>query len=272
MRGPPRQSRLNRFVRGRLRRGAGSGPGETWFHEHYDQAARETLAFLDAGGASIEGKNVADIGSGDGIIDLGLVHHGQPRRLVGYDQRPTDPVHLAQQAERYGVGPNLPGELEFEASKPRRLPATDDTFDVVVTWSAFEHIADPVGVATEIRRVLRPGGVLFLQLYPFYRAQGGSHLSDWFSEPYHHLLEHEEDVVERMLASDIHETDFTRYMADEFMHLNRLTLEELHRSLLAAGFRVARLELLSETVQIPPALSRYPLADLAVGGVKLLAV
>jgi hypothetical protein len=119
---------------------------------------------------------------------------------------------------------------------------------------------------------LRPGGTLFLQLWPFYRSDRGSHLWDWFPESHHHLLEHEDDIVERMLASDVHEPDFTNYMAEEFRRLNRVTLEELHRSLLAAGFRVSRLELMTQAVQIPHALSRYPLADLAIGGVQLLAV
>lgn len=247
-------------------------PAERWFREHYGEAADKTLAFLAAGGVSLEGKDIADIGSGDGIIDLALVHRGVPRRLVGYDLRCTNREHLAEQAARYGVLQDLPAELEFKTSQTTGLPAGDDEFDVVVTWSAFEHISDPVGVAKEIRRVLRPGGVLFLQLWPFYRSERGSHLWDWFPEPHHHLLEHEDGIVERMLASDVHEPGWTRYMADEFRRLNRLTVEELHRSLLAADLHVARLELMTSVVTIPSSLGRYPLNDLAVGGVQLLAV
>lgn len=245
-------------------------PAERWFREHYDEAAGHVLAFLEAGGISMEGKDVVDVGSGDGIIDLALAHRGHPRRLVGYDLRRTDSENLAAQAARYGVA-EIPPQLVFEASQTRRLPADDDNFDIAVTWSAFEHISDPVSVATEMRRILRPDGVLFLQLWPFHRSERGSHLWDWFPEPHHHLLEHEGNIVKRMRASDVHDPGFTSYMTDEFEHLNRITLEELHRSLLAAGFRVARLELMTGAVQCPPALSRYPLADLAISGVKLLA-
>lgn len=49
-------------------------------------------------------------------------------------------------------------------------------YDVVVTWSALEHVAEPVSMLREIRRILRPGGVLFLQLWPFYYSDRGSHL------------------------------------------------------------------------------------------------
>jgi 2-polyprenyl-3-methyl-5-hydroxy-6-metoxy-1,4-benzoquinol methylase len=247
-------------------------PAERWFREHYGEAADKTLAFLAEGGISMNGKVVADIGSGDGIIDLALVHRGGPRRLVGYDLRCTNREILAEQAGRYGVATELPAELEFEASQASGVPADDDAFDIVVTWSAFEHISDPVGVATEIRRVLRPGGVLFVQLWPFYRSGRGSHLWDWFAEPFHHLLEHEDDIVERMLALDVHAPDFTSYMAQEFRRLNRITIEELHRSLLAGGFRVTRVALMTDVVAVPEGLARYPLCDLAIGGVQLLAV
>lgn len=246
-------------------------PAERWFWDHYDEAADKTLAFLLDGGVSLQDKDVADIGSGDGIIDLALAHRGSPRRLIGFDLRCTSREHLAQEAARYGVA-EPPAGLTFERSEIVGVPADDDAFDVVVTWSAFEHISDPVGVATEIRRILRPGGVLFLQLWPFYHSGRGSHLWDWFPETHHHLLEHEDDIVQRMLAADVHEPGWTRYMADEFRRLNRITLEELHRSLLAAGFHVSRVELMTHPVAIPRSLSRFSLADLAVGGVQLLAV
>ena len=44
-----------------------------------------------------------------------------------------------------------------------RLPFVDGAFAAVVTLNAFEHFHDPLGVAAEIRRVLRPSGTLFVQ-------------------------------------------------------------------------------------------------------------
>ena len=55
------------------------------------------------------------------------------------------------------------------------IPAADDAFDVVLSWSAFEHIEDPPAVMREIARVLRPDGVFLLQLWPFYHSEHGSH-------------------------------------------------------------------------------------------------
>ena len=39
-----------------------------------------------------------------------------------------------------------------------QLPFEDDVFDAVVSYNTFEHLADPAAAASEIYRVLKPGG------------------------------------------------------------------------------------------------------------------
>ena len=53
---------------------------EEWFTEHYVDAADQVLGFIAASGLGIGGREVADIGSGDGIIDLALATRGAPSR------------------------------------------------------------------------------------------------------------------------------------------------------------------------------------------------
>jgi SAM-dependent methyltransferase len=161
--------------------------------------------------------------------------------------------------------------LEFVESQPVRLPAEDSSFDVVVSWSAFEHVREPVGLSSEIGRILRPHGVLFLQLWPFYRSDRGSHLWHWFPEPFHHLLQREEEIERQMLASPDGDTSSATDMLDEFRGLNRMTVDDLQRALMAGGLLVRRAELLTGTINVPPELARLPLSDLAISGVKLIA-
>jgi hypothetical protein len=55
-----------------------------------------------------------------------------------------------------------------------RMTFPDASFDVVCSWSAFEHIQRPRDALREVVRVLRPGGVAYLAVH-LYTSQSGSH-------------------------------------------------------------------------------------------------
>ncbi len=59
---------------------------------------------------------------------------------------------------------NHPGETEFRHFDGACIPYAADTFDVTLASCVFHHIphAQHVGLLGEIRRVLRPGGALFV--------------------------------------------------------------------------------------------------------------
>lgn len=243
---------------------------ELWFREHYESAADQVLEFLGDAGPAIEDKTVADVGCGDGIIDLALTIKGRPRKFVGYDVRTTDVDALLRSAATAGVAETLPEALSFAPSSIDGLPAPNDFFDVVITWSAFEHVSDPVRMLSEISRVLKPGGALFLQLYPFFASENGGHLWPHYDEPFPHLVHSTEEIREHIAGRRA--TDPTRDALDEWESLNRVTLDELQRAMLASGLTPAKLELITGPVHIPAALAHRPLSDLGIGGVKLLAI
>ena len=60
-------------------------------------------------------------------------------------------------------------------------------------------------------------------------------------------------------------------MTREFRSLNRITLDELQRCILAAGFDISKFELYTNPVHLTADLARYPLSQLGISGVKLLA-
>jgi ubiquinone/menaquinone biosynthesis C-methylase UbiE len=243
-----------------------------WFIEHYDDAAGQVVDFLQEADMPLAGRSVADVGCGDGIIDLGIAHKGRPARLVGFDICPTDVEELRKRAHRHGVADELPAELSFVTSSEIELPARNQSFDAVISWSAFEHVRRPAQVLAEIRRILRPTGVFFLQLWPFYYSERGSHLWDWFGDGFHHLTQSEVEIAAEMRRSARHSEQFTEYMLHEFRELNRITLDGLQAALLEAGLEVRRVELMSHLVNVPKGLAHVPLSQLAIAGVKLLAV
>lgn len=244
---------------------------DQWFWDHYDWAAGQIVDFAATAGIDLAGMEIADIGCGDGIMALGVTHRAKPKRLVGFDIVPTDQERLRERARAEGVADALPAELEFSTSGPASTPAPDNSFDFAYSWSAFEHIAEPVGVLSEIRRILRPTGHFFLQLWPFYLSAKGSHLWEWFDADFHHLLDSDQAIVEQMNTTS-REPERARMMGGEFERLNRVTVEQLQRAVLAAGFDVRWLQLQTERVHLVPELARYSWSDLGISGIQLIAL
>ena len=50
----------------------------------------------------------------------------------------------------------------------------DDTFDVAYSFAVFQHLQEPERVASEMARVVRPGGFVYLE-FILYTSQTGSH-------------------------------------------------------------------------------------------------
>lgn len=62
----------------------------------------------------------------------------------------VDPAVLAN--------PHLDSAKVFDPARP--LPYPDASFDLIFSSWVFEHVADPAAVASELMRVLKPGGYL----------------------------------------------------------------------------------------------------------------
>ena len=73
-------------------------PESHWFWDHFDWAAKEIKSFLGDDDLSVEGRTVADVGCGDGIMSLGVFDCCQPAGLVGFDIRLTDSDLLRRRA------------------------------------------------------------------------------------------------------------------------------------------------------------------------------
>jgi ubiquinone/menaquinone biosynthesis C-methylase UbiE len=266
------QGTLVRLIRQRSRRPLETvppDPSPTWFSDHYYETPDRICSFLASDGLSFDGLTVADIGSGDGIIDLGLARSASPAKLVGYDVKPVDVKSLCQAAEEAGVSSVLPDNLEFARCGEERLPAHDGKFDAVISWSAFEHIANPAAVLREMRRVLRPTGFMFLQVWPFYYSAFGGHLDDWLGE-FEHLVLTDDEIAERVLKSDS-DPRWAAYKLEEFRQLNRITVNELMGAIQDAGFDIGSAELYSHRATVTKALVASTISDLMIDGILVTA-
>jgi SAM-dependent methyltransferase len=245
-----------------------SQPG--WWHDHYVVATETIQSFLAGDGLSLEGRKVLDLGCGDGIISLGMLRQLRPSSVLGVDLVPVDPPFLNRMAAENGVAPIQASEpIRFEQTHERRLPIEDRSIDVVVAWSVFEHVADIDSLFQEIERVLRPGGFVFIIIWPLWYSQHGGHLWPWFGSPFPHL-EMTELALNNHLAHTTGSEELAQSMFDLYRSCNRVTVDDLQTAIVDAGLYLAKVELQTGAFHVSPALQRVPISRLAISGVKLL--
>ncbi|MFF3093350.1 class I SAM-dependent methyltransferase [Streptomyces cyaneofuscatus] len=114
----------------------------------------------------LQGKVVADIGGGNGYFTREFRRRG---------------------AQSYLFEPDL-GELGDPRSRGPRdtvvadgylLPLADGAADVAFSSNVLEHVADPHTFISEMARVTRPGGLIYVSFTNWYSPWGGHEWAPW---------------------------------------------------------------------------------------------
>jgi 2-polyprenyl-3-methyl-5-hydroxy-6-metoxy-1,4-benzoquinol methylase len=105
------------------------------------------------GRGSLDGLDVLDVGCSGGIVADEL--HRRGARMVGLD---IDIPGLSKARDRFAES------ASFICADSERMPLADASVDVVICNHVYEHVVDPEQLLTELRRVVRPDGLLYLGL------------------------------------------------------------------------------------------------------------
>ncbi len=252
---------------------------DDWFFRHFDHASRVVIHMMLGDSPLLRGK-VLDVGCGDGIIDLAVFLRCRPELLVG-----IDPFETFERLPGIVADNHLPAgllddeRLQFYAEDGNDIPYPDNFFDVVLSWGSLEHIAGGYyETLLEIRRVLKPGGLLFVHPGLYY-GPVGNHLGEFFDDPYIHLKLSRDELHEKVLSTPPKRMDRSGDTASAeqywkwYSELNRIRVEAFETQLRGLDFEPWRVALRNaDMVEYTPELQAYSFTDLSVSELYLSAV
>jgi len=121
------------------------------------------------------GMHLLDCGCGPGTITLGLAKLISPGQVFGIDLEPGQVRHAQDEARE-----QQQTNASFGVASIYTLPFPDAHFGAVFAHALFEHLREPVRALREMKRVLRPSGLLGIRSPDW---------AGWMAHPVNPLLE-----------------------------------------------------------------------------------
>ena len=98
---------------------------------------------------------ILDVGCGPGTITADLATYVPNGKVIGLERAPDVLDKARSHAAEKGVN-----NISFATGDANALEYPDDTFDVAACHQVLQHVNDPVGILREMRRVVKPGGIV----------------------------------------------------------------------------------------------------------------
>ncbi|MEC5216763.1 GT2 family glycosyltransferase/SAM-dependent methyltransferase/glycosyltransferase involved in cell wall biosynthesis [Actimicrobium sp. GrIS 1.19] len=119
---------------------------------------------------------VLDIVAQKDVLDVAC-GEGYGSSLMAAVARSVRGVDISPEAVQHAASAYDSENLVFAVGSATALDAADDSFDVVVSFETIEHLYEQEQMLSEIRRVLRPDGLLIISSpnRPVYSEESGEH-------------------------------------------------------------------------------------------------
>jgi SAM-dependent methyltransferase len=169
----------------------------------FERASDRAVRVLQLPGLNRPGLKGLDIGTGDGMLAVLLDRFGHSMSV-------NDVVDW-----RTGAAKEL-RMLSCDCSE--YLPLERETLDFVVSFNTLEHLKNPGRAMNEIIRVMRPGGLIYLDFGPLFCGPWGLHAYRTLRMPYPQFLFSEVFIEETLRELGAWDLGVKR---TELQHLNR---------------------------------------------------
>jgi len=124
-----------------------------WSQAVYARRTGQVAAFLAPHLRA--GMRLLDCGCGPGSITVDLAQAVAPGDTIGIDLREDALAQARARARERRIA-----NVAFQAASVYHLPFPDGSFDAAFACAVLQHLAAPLVALQEIRRVLKPGGVI----------------------------------------------------------------------------------------------------------------
>jgi ubiquinone/menaquinone biosynthesis C-methylase UbiE len=122
-----------------------------YLRRHVDRSWKKESRLLQSFGLA-DGMSILDLGCGPGHFSGRLAEWLPRARITALD---SNPAMLDAARSEYG-------SVEFVKGSADATRLSGEAFDFVIARFLFQHLPDPVAVAKEALRILRPGGKLVI--------------------------------------------------------------------------------------------------------------
>jgi GT2 family glycosyltransferase/2-polyprenyl-3-methyl-5-hydroxy-6-metoxy-1,4-benzoquinol methylase/glycosyltransferase involved in cell wall biosynthesis len=165
-------------------------PDLEWTGERYVPQVRGSIALehlhrYAMASEFVQEKHVLDVACGEGYGSDMLARTAAS--VIGVDIDEKTITHAQKKYRR--------DNLCFKQGSCTKLPLSDNSIDIVVSFETIEHIAEHEKMLSEIKRILKPGGLLIISTpdkyeyteAPHYHNQ--FHVKELYSDEFHKILE-----------------------------------------------------------------------------------
>lgn len=124
--------------------------------DHQPMVRHEELLANLLSTTSVKGKKILEVGAGMGGDSVYLAKKGASVSVLDFTSEALDLIQKNAKAEKVSI--------EIIRADARKMPMNDNAYDIIFHQGLLEHFKNPREILDEQMRVLKPGGILLIDV------------------------------------------------------------------------------------------------------------